>query len=588
MKPNFSVAFIILMTVIIGLPCPAVLGQLQLPGLTPKTPEISIEGAGGILKDNILAHLSLSDEACDSPQSQVQDAYSLAEKEIKQALRALGFYHPKIQSHFQRTADCWLAGFTIDPGPRVKIVQVDLSITGQAKDDPEFQAVLKKSPIQKGDPMDHGRYESLKSQIQNLALSRGYFDARFTRHELRVDPARNQAEVILHFDSGPRYQFGAIKIEQDILNPEFVRRYIALQPGEPFAGDKLTKVYQDLSDSGYFQNVEVQPQQEQAEDLQVPVRVRLFPRKRHYFKIGAGFDTNTGPRVSMGYENRYVNRRGHRTQLNLRFSPVRSEFSGFYRIPWNDPLRETLNFRGGYLREKTDTLTSNSATVGIQFIHPRRRWTETLGFDFQYEQSRVAGQSQHSLMAVPNIAWTRVKADDRLRPKRGWRLDFSVKGGTTLIGEPVRFLQARTYGKWIRQLPWRGRIISRAEIAATWADQFRNLPASHRFFAGGDTGIRGYGYKRLGPKDQNGEVIGGRHLGVASLEYEQLVFKNWGAALFVDAGNAFDDFGEPLKIGAGIGIRWYSPVGPIRLDLATPVDAGNLGVRLHISMGPEL
>ncbi len=551
-------------------------------------PEIHLQGVKGALKSNIKALLSLFEEDCDSPPWQIKEAYAHADKEIRRALRALGHYEPEIESQFKFTPSCWQATFKIQPGPRVTLRRVDLKIQGEAENDPIFMDFLKKTPLHPGEPLNHGKYEALKSRLLELADQRGYFDARFLRRELLVDLTRHQADIVLYLDSRRRYRLGQIQIQQNILEPSFIQKYVSLQPGAPYESTLLTQTYQSLADSGYFAEVEVQPLREQAKRYQIPVQIRLYPRKRHFFKIGAGFDTNTGPRVSLGYENRYLNRHGHRLKIKMRYSPVRSQFGGQYQIPWHDPRRETLSFRAGFLHEDTDTQTSRRGTLGVQFIHPRRKWTEIFGVDLRYEKSRTADQAQESLLALPAIEWSRIRADNPLRPKRGWKLDISVKGGLPLYGDPVLFLQARTYGKWVRQLPWRGRILTRLEAATTWVDQFHNLPASHRYFAGGDNSIRGYGYKKLGPKDNDGAVIGGRHLAVASLEYEQLFLQNWGAAVFVDAGNAFNTFKEPVKIGAGAGIRWYSPVGPIRVDLATPVDPNNPGVRLHISMGPEL
>ncbi len=552
-------------------------------------PDLHIEGVKGELRRNIQAQLSLAYENCSSPRWRVQDAWVASEPEIRKAMRALGYYRPVIRSQFAFTPQCWQASFSIEPGPQVRLSQVDIQIFGEAADDPQFKAVLEDPPVKPGDPLHHGRYEDLKRRLLNLAEQRGYFDAHLKVHELVVDPVQNLAWIRLQLDSGQRYVLGDIRIQQDILDPEFMRRYLPLKPGDPYASTSLTEAYQVLADSGYFQAVEIRPQREQTSDRKVPLEIRLFPRKRHFFKLGIGFDTNTGPRLSLGYENRRLNRRGHRLQVSGRASPVRSELSSQYLIPWEDPVRETLSFQAGYLREDIDTLRSDSAALGARFLHPRKDWSETVGLELKYENSAIKGaEAQSAVLLIPSVQWTRIKADDRLRPKRALKGDLSLKGGAAILGDPVYFLQAHAYAKGVYQLPWQGRVLSRIEVGATWTDRFASLPASLRFFAGGDTSIRGYGYKRLGPKNQDGDVIGGRYLSVASLEYEQLFLKRWGAALFVDAGNAFATLNEPIQIGAGIGVRWYSPVGPIRLDLAAPVNQDGFGLRVHVSMGPEL
>jgi translocation and assembly module TamA len=552
-------------------------------------PEIRIEGVSGELRRNIQAQLSLANETCASPDWRIKSTFAASEPEIRKAMRALGYYQPVIHSQFEWTPQCWQASFTIEPRPRVRLSEVDVRIFGEATDDPKFRQLLAKLPLKPGDFLHHGRYEDLKNRLLNLAEQQGFFDARLVKHELIVDPAQNLAWIRLHLDSGRRYAIGRIEIEQRILEPDFVRRYLPFKPGDPYTSSNLDKTYQILTDSGYFDDVEVRALRDQLEDFKVPIYLRLLARKRHFFKVGAGFDTNTGPRFSLGYENRRLNRRGHRLDFSGRFSPVRSELSSQYLIPWEHPAQETLSFQTGYLHEQTDILRTDSAALGARFLHPRQAAKETLGLDLKYESSRIHGaDAQGALLLIPSVQWSYVRADEVLRPTRGFRADLSFRGGASLAGSPVRFLQARIYTKGVYQLPWQGRLLSRAEVGATWTDHFANLPASFRFFAGGDTSIRGYDYKRLGPKNQDGDVIGGRYLGVASLEYEQAFLKHWGAAIFADAGNAFSSFAEPIQIGTGIGIRWYSPVGPIRLDLAVPVNKDGLGFRIHVSMGPEL
>ena len=148
-------------------------------------------------------------------------------------------------------------------------------------------------------------------------------------------------------------------------------------------------------------------------------------------------------------------------------------------------------------------------------------------------------------------------------------------------------MQAEAKGKWIRSVGERGRVIARAEAGSTWIDDADLLPVSARFFAGGDQSVRGYDYQDLGPVDASGEVVGGKHLLFGSLEYEHRIVGNWGVAVFVDTGNAFDDFSERLETGAGIGLRWESPIGMVRIDVAAAVSQDN-AIRLHFTLGPDL
>jgi translocation and assembly module TamA len=149
-------------------------------------------------------------------------------------------------------------------------------------------------------------------------------------------------------------------------------------------------------------------------------------------------------------------------------------------------------------------------------------------------------------------------------------------------------LQLRAGARVARRITGAGRVNARVNVGATLVDETASLPVSLRFFAGGDNSVRGYGYKSLGPVDDEGNVRGGRYLVTGSVEYEHPVFgDDWWAAAFVDAGNAFDDDPE-LEVGYGVGLRWFSPVGRIRLDLAFPADTRDDDWRIHFALGAAL
>jgi translocation and assembly module TamA len=142
-------------------------------------------------------------------------------------------------------------------------------------------------------------------------------------------------------------------------------------------------------------------------------------------------------------------------------------------------------------------------------------------------------------------------------------------------------------GKGIRSVG-PGRLMFRFDAGTTMTNDLDSLPTSIRYFAGGDQTVRGYRYESLGPENEAGDVIGGKHKLSVGLEYDFPIMDNWKLAVFTDTGNAFNDFADyELKTGAGIGVRWLSPIGPIRVDLASALDNDNK-LRLHITMGPDL
>jgi len=172
-------------------------------------------------------------------------------------------------------------------------------------------------------------------------------------------------------------------------------------------------------------------------------------------------------------------------------------------------------------------------------------------------------------------------------PRKGYRVNASLRLASNAILSSTNLAQGSISAKFIQPLG-KARVLARFDAAATEVGDFNKLPASLRYYAGGDGSVRGFDYKTLGPKNSADEVVGGRNLLTASIEYEYPIKKTWGIAFFVDTGNAFNSFSNyELFTGAGIGVRWHSPIGPIRLDLAQDIE-GNENPRLHLSMGLDL
>lgn len=553
-----------------------------------QSPRINVSGVGAELEDNIRVHLSIAREECELPAWRERPLLRRANDETREALRALGFYRPDVAMDFRRTEDCWTLEINVQPGEPVRVRAVEVTLDGEARDDPAFRNLLNDAPMKPGEVLRHDRYEQLRNSLTRLAADRGYLDNQVLTRELRVQREQGVADAVIHMDSGVRYHFGTITLEQDILRPDFVRKFLPFQEGDPYDSVRLIDLQQALVDGNYFSDVRVRTLTEERADGAVPILVELTPRPRHAYLAGIGASTDIGPRLRLGYEHRYANRAGHRYNTELELSPVRSGVGFNYEIPLDEPSRERLNLMARYQIEDTDTLRSELYGLGVS--HTRQHdsgWLETRSLVYEREDYTVAGVTDRSDLLMPGLSFSRVRADHPVFPRRGWRLSGGVRGAHESVISSVSFVQFNGRAKLITPLG-PGRLITRAEGGATQADLVTELPSSVRFFAGGDNSVRGYGYQRLGPTNADGEVIGGRHLLTGSVEYEIPLFGKWSAAAFVDSGNAYDaieDF-DP-KTGVGLGVRWRSPIGPIRVDIAHPVD-GDENFRLHLTMGADL
>ena len=557
-----------------------------------ETPTIVIDGVDDEVANNVRAYLSLYKENCEAPLWRLRGRLKQADNEVRDALEAFGYYQETVTRRFEPATSkdgCWQAVFTIVPGPRVRFGIIDIIIHGDASTDSAFKPLVRNATEQAGKPLRQDIYTNLKRRIAELARTRGYIRGHYTQNELRVNPARGTADIILHYDSGPRSSFGPIRREQDIINPQLLDRFLAYQEGKPYDATLLTKTTRALAGSGYFRNAYVQPHFDEITDDEIPTEIVLSPSKRNRYTGKIGFATDTGPRVGAGYQNRRVNRAGHVFSTEASVSRVLSKITATYSIPLKNPVTDKLTFETGYKHEDTDTSKSDTTAASVTWYRvPNEGWSKERSLTLGHEEFEVGNEKGNSTVLMPGIGWSRVMAADRLYPRKGARLGLKLRGASDLIVSDVSFAQAIGSAKGVLALPAKLRVISRLDAGATAMKSFQELPASVRFFAGGDNSVRGYAYQSLGPKDGQGDVIGGRNLLVGSLELERLLVDKWAVALFADSGNAFDKTHVDPRTGVGFGIRWRSPVGPVRLDIAHPLNDSKDTFRIHFSMGPEL
>ena len=550
---------------------------------------VEISGVEDALRDNVLALLTLQRERAKEGLSerQIRRYFQRGRDEIRAALEPFGYYDVRVESDLRVQREQWVAEYRIHPGEPVRFTRIDVQLSGAGEQNPELRKALAAVDLKPGEPARHARYEGVKSRLQRLALEQGFLDAVFSESVLRIDPRARSAEVTLHLDTGPQYRFGAISFGYAGLNEDLLQRYLPFQPGDPYSNRRLLDLQRALEDSNYFERVDVQPQREQAEDHRVPVHVEFEPRKRHEYRAGVGFGTDTGARALLGWEHRRINRRGHRMDAEIRVSEIYSSLASRYSIPLADPRNDRLEFTAAVLDEQSDTVDSSLYKVGVGRSVARGRWREALTLNYQREDFQLGLTDETTTLLIPGISYAHVQADNRLVARRGHSLQVDLRGGAEPLLSDINFAQTEVKAKLIRSVGSNGRWIARAEGGTTWTDAFERLPATLRYFAGGDQSVRGYDFEALGPRDASGQVIGGKHLVFGSLEYEHRVRGNWGVALFVDTGNAFNSTHEGLETGAGVGLRWESPIGMVRVDLASAISRDN-ALRLHFTLGPDL
>ena len=568
-----------------------------LPGPPPGAAEaagerrlrITVNGVEGELEQNIMAFLGIAylDGLPVQDDPRLRYLHTTATREIRTALEPFGYYAAIVESRLERRADSIEAIYDVSPGEPVSVTEVDLRITGEGREEPAFGEIVAAPGIAAGETLRHDRYSSLRGRIDEAAARFGFPEGRFQLSRLEVDPQARSARVRLHFDTGPRYRVGAVRITQGVLSPKLVDRYVGIEPGDPYDSDELLRLQSTLLGSDYFQTVLMSADDPDPETRTIPLDITLEPRLRHRYGLGLGYATDTGPRVRFTFENRLVNRRGHRYNSLLLLSNTRNQVGFSYRVPGTRPATDQYLYNLSYTDESTDSKDTEYFSMVAAYQRQTSVWQTTNSLELRQERFTIGEDTTLSSLLVPGTSWTHVQADDRFRTRRGYSLTLALRGAVDGLLSDTSFLQGRVNGKYVHGLSERQRLLLRGDVGSTWVEDFGRLPSSFRFFTGGDQSVRGYGYEDIAPRDSTGAVVGGRSLIVGSLEYEYQVRGPWSVAAFVDVGDAFND--EPTAhVGAGFGLRWQSPVGPVRVDIAHGFDQEGSAVQLHLTIGPDL
>lgn len=559
------------------------------------TVSVDLTGVDGEEEGNVRAYLSLA-QADDDNRAlnalNIRTLHSRAPQQIAEALRPFGYYEPKISSTLSPPAEGddaepspWRARYEVTLGRAVRLQQVDLQVQGEGAEDPRLIGNVAAIPLRTGDRLSHPTYEQSKTQLLEIAHELGYRDATFTTARLEVDPARAKAEVHLVFDTGIAYRFGELQIEQDVIRESLLRRYATFDAGDPYSTQLLLDFEYRLFDSGYFATVMLEPQAPEGDV--VPIRLTATPGPRRAWNLRGGYGTDTGPRIGAGFESRRLNSRGHRLRANLELSVPQQELGSEYIVPLKRPASDERSYQLGLANQELGDTDSRRAEIGVRETRRDGPWQRIRYLRYRAERNITGDEESTAQLLVPGYTLVRAKSDNVTYPTRGTYLEVDLHGGLDEALSDTSFLQLRSDLRFIYPVGKRNRLLLRGELGAIVADDFDQLPASERFFAGGDRSIRGFALNQLGPRDEEDQVVGGRYLVVASAEYEQRLVGKWGIGFFVDAGNAFDS-NIDLEAAAGLGLRWLSPIGMVRLDVAQPITDGDDGWRIHFTFGPEL
>jgi translocation and assembly module TamA len=538
----------------------------------------------------VLATLSIANrrDRKNASDAYLRHLHARAESEIQRALQPFGYYRPFIHSELI-TDGKWTARYQVEPGAPLRLDSVRVVVTGEGAIDPGYQKLVATFPLHKGDVLTHVPYELAKAGFEAYAADAGYLDAHFVHSDLNVDLASYTSSLDLEVDTGPRHFFGDVRFDQTVVSPTVARKFVTFRQGEPFSFKKLLEMQTALSNTGFYERVEVQPDTGEVEHRVVPILVSLTPSRKMRLTSGLGYGTDDGARATSVIELRRMNRQGHHSEIDLQAGQLVNNAGIAYFVPWPNPRTDMATFQTGIQDVRTTVSHNRELQAGASLSRMLADWQTVLALQYRDDQFTVGTDRGSSRFLIPEITWTRVRTKDPFYVRGGDRLRVDLRGAAQVLLSNASLLQPHAQWKVIYSFNDAMRGIARVEGGATMVDAFRRLPPALRFFAGGTNSVRGYAYNSLGPTDSLGNVVGGRHLLAASLEADYLFPARFGPALFFDMGNAFDTFGaSTFKKGVGVGLRWVSPMGMIRGDIGWGLDRPSGAIELHFAVGPEL
>ena len=564
----------------------ALLMLLATPVFAAERVQVTVTPKSSELKKNIEAYIG---DLSEGDLRTLQAAKRTVLKQTRLASQALGYYQTQIVLRISE-GDEPVLHVDVERGDPVRLRTVNIQVKGEAAELPAF-TVADDKRLQVGARLDHSAYDDVKSMLQNQALRFGFFAAEFKQSEILIDPQIGTADIHLVFDSGPRYRLGEVHFSEHAkIDPELLQRLLPFAPGTPYSSALVARLSQNLQSSGYFQQVRVDAVGTADGPLDIPVEVILEPIKPRTLSVGLGFSTDVGPRGRLGWERHRVNRSGHKLGFDSEISQPRQNISAWYQVPLAAPLTDYVRFSSGYQREELVDADSRLVNLAVQW-HARlpSEWLRVVSLRWEQEDYDFGSGSKdgRSSFLMPGIGYSVLRSDSPLDPSQGYRLQWDVRGAKQDILADADVLHVTGLARGLVTFADNHRLLGRAQIGAIGTNNYSKVPPSLRFFAGGDQSVRGYDYQTLSPRDAQGNREGGRYMFAGSLEYQYSIAERWRVATFVDQGNAFNSLTDTMNTGVGFGLRWVSPVGPLRLDLAHALHEDK-GWRIHFSMGPEL
>ena len=510
-----------------------------------------------------------------------------AQRAVHEAMAAEGYFSAQVRSAIEHGPAEATVRLTVDPGPRTRISAVRMRFQGaiaeEAQNEAQMAAVRKSWTLPAGAPFREADWEIAKRDALAKLRSGRYASARIAASEARIDPEQRDAVLDVQFDSGPVFHVGSVRVAGLKRYPAAVVQNLSpLKPGETYDEERLILYQRRLLETGYFSTVQMAVDPDSAHADAAPLLVSVIEAPSQRIDTGVSFSTDARVRLQLDYTNNDVFYSAHRFHTALQADARAQTLDLSLDAPpqpggiWN--TYTTRLRRTSIQGERTQEAVVGAARNWGQWSTPSQ-----IALSGHLEQKDIAGSAGESVHAVfLGYRNTFRHTEQLISPRKGVLGTLQI--GTAVPGLSTRnFVRGLARATFLWPLGDNADLTLRGEAGVVLAHSRFGIPSSFLFRTGGDRTVRGYAFESLGVR-QGDAIVGGRYLVVGSAEYTRWFSTNWGAAAFVDMGDAFDNpRSMRLARGYGIGARWRSPVGPFRADIAYGELTKRL--RLHFSVG---
>jgi translocation and assembly module TamA len=520
---------------------------------------------------------------------------------LADAAHSLGYWSAEFSYDVDTQTDPAKVAVKVEPGPLYRVGSVNvlepggqpLTIPGDGK-----------LPLKPGDPARTAPVVGTETAILAALGDNGHPFAKIADRRVEIDNSAQSMDVTYIVDAGPSERFGPLAIEGlDRLNPAYVEGRVRWQPGALYQASKVEETRRALIESGLFSTVRITPTPDPDRPEDVRMVIDATERLHRSIGVGLAYNTSQGPGARVFWENRNLFGNAESFRVTAEAGQQVAGFRANFRKPDFLTIDQDLLASAEIVN---DTPIAYHSRREVVLIGLERRFSPdlTAGIGLQGTKANVVPQAnpnpttavaptQHySLVGIP--AYLKLdETDNLLNPTRGYRAQLSVTPANTLSGPSLTFVSNLVSGStyWDLGLDQRAILAGKLALASLDGAPLFPLPADQRIYAGGGGSVRPYGYQLAGPLDIGNKPIGGRSSLVLNLEARIKITENIGIVPFFDAGSYYEapvpQLGRTLLYGVGLGFRYYTAFGPLRVDLATPMHKRNADspIQIYISLG---